>query len=172
MNAQSPSGIYAAERPLDELRTPELLVVAVLRLWAAPLREPDRRHPHWHNGLLAADVGEDGLMAFDRLMRVVLGAARQPLDVRCARCPRLGEDEARLLGTVGLLQQGRHAEAGVILDQWLPPAAVRLALPPAVGLAMALADAGLTLTGHPPATLSPAPGVVVPQADRGMRLTH
>lgn len=172
MTMQTPPQVYAAESPLDDLRTAELLVVAVLRLWAAPLREPDRTHPHWHNGFLAADVGEDGLMAFDRLMRVAIATARQPLDLRCARCPRLGEDEARLLCIVGLLQQGRHADAGSMLDQWLPPSAVRLALPAAVGLAVALGEAGLRFTGRPQTAVAPVAGSIVPRADRGMLLTH
>lgn len=172
MIRQTPVRAYAPESPLDQLRTAELLVVAVLRLWAAPLREPDRMHPHWQNGFLAADVGEDGLAAFDRLMRVVLATARHPLDLRCPHCPHLGEDEARLLDAVSLLQQRCHAEAAAIMDGWLPPSAARVAMPAAVALAVALGEAGLRLSGHPQAAVAPVVGAIVPRADRGILLTH
>ena len=38
----------------QDLRGAEALVVSVLRLWAETLREPERQHPHWQDGMTEA----------------------------------------------------------------------------------------------------------------------
>jgi hypothetical protein len=130
---------------LVELKTAENLVVMTLRLWAEPLRDPEKTHPHWQDGLTAAGLSNDAAVAFDTVMRVTIAAALRPLDVHRPTCPALGSDEARLLGMIRLIQQDRHGDAGVLLADWLSMSGVRMALAPLCILAHALDRAGLHL---------------------------
>lgn len=153
-----------------DLRTGELLVVAVVRLWAAFISEPDRTEPQWQEGLAAAEVEPEGAAAFDTLFRIVVAATRRPLDIHRAQCPMLGSDEARFLAMIHLAQQGCQAEVGAMLGDWLPPAAVRMALPPLCLFAGALyrADLAIPLRG---ATVPAAARFTTP-VDHGASLLH
>lgn len=156
----------------------ETLIVSVLRLWAEPLREPERQHPHWQDGMTAAGLSNDAAVAFDTLMRIVLAATNRPLDLHRPPCPALGTDEALLLDMLRLAQQGQHGEAGMLMNDWLSLTAVRMAMAPLCVLAAALARAGLILpapakTSHMPSR--PATGPMErprPTADRGATLLH
>ncbi|PWC37918.1 hypothetical protein [Azospirillum sp. TSO35-2] len=161
----------------QDLRTPEALVVSVLRLWTEPLRAPDEQHPRWQDGLTAAGLSNDAAVAFDTLMRIAIAATTRALDIHRPPCPALGSDEALLLDMLRLAQQGRHGEAGLLMSDWLPLAGVRMAMAPLCILATALAQAGLRLPE--PAVLHPAGpmdtdrmGMVRPTADRGATLLH
>ncbi|WP_395452806.1 hypothetical protein ACHMW5_02185 [Azospirillum melinis] len=170
----------------QDLCDAETLVVSVLRLWAEPLREPERQHPHWQDGMTAAGLSNDAAVAFDTLMRIVLAATNRPLDLHRPPCPALGTDEALLLDMLRLAQQGLHGEAGVLMNDWLSLTAVRMAMAPLCVLAAALARAGLTLPD--PAQASPMPSRPTaspidrqrdrprdrpsPTADRGATLLH
>ncbi|WP_298376100.1 hypothetical protein [Azospirillum sp.] len=163
---------------LAELKTAENLVVMTLRLWAEPLRDPEKAHPHWQDGLTAAGLSNDAAVAFDTVMRVTIAAALRPLDVHRPTCPALGSDEARLLGMIRLIQQDRHGDAGVLLADWLAMSGVRMALAPLCILAHALERAGLSLP-TPREHASDAGRVIdFPQsqrmvgADPGARLVH
>lgn len=136
---------YPANTDVAALRTAELFGMAALRLWAAPYREPELAHPDWRDGFAAAGIGCGGLGGFDTLMLVVTSAATRPLDVRCLRCAKLGQDEGLFLQLLASLQQQRADLAAAVLGQWLPPAAQRMALEPAQALADAMAEAGLLL---------------------------
>ncbi len=140
-----PTPVYAANEPLADLRTAELFVVSSLRLWVLPHRDPTGIHPDWRGGFVAAGIDDVGVPAFDGLFQIVAAAARRSLDVRCLRCARLGEDEGFLLQLLSLLQRERAVAANAILGDWLPPAAARMALLPARGFAMALADGGIAI---------------------------
>jgi hypothetical protein len=140
-----PHSVYRNDALVAELRVAEAFILTLLRLWAAPYRTPRERHPDWRQGFAAAGIGEDGSGAFDALFRIVVSAARRPLDVRCRHCTRLGTDEAWLLQLVMVVQRARRLEAAAILAEWLPPAAVRMAMMPALGFARALAGAGLVV---------------------------
>jgi hypothetical protein len=146
---------YAEDAPLDRLCTAELLLVTSLRLFAAAHCEPDAGHD-WRGGLAAAAP------AFEALFGIVAITAWRPLDVRCRHCQHLGQDEARLLQIVGLLQHGRMFAARDVLAVWLPPAAARLAILPAKALAAALACDKLFV---------PSVGTAQP-THRGSRLVH
>ena len=137
--------LYRRDMPVAELRAAEAFIVAVLRLWAAPHRAPAERHPDWRAGFRAAGIAQDGAAAFEGLFRIVASAGRRKLDFRCQRCAGLGSDEALLLQLLMLLQRARWEEAAVILADWLPPAASRMAMVPAIGLAGVLAAAGLVV---------------------------
>ena len=137
--------VYADNAPLAELGTAELLVVASVRLWALPYKEPEGTHPDWRAGFCAAGIEEEGAPAFDMLLRIVVGGTQRPLDVRCPRCAYLGKDEAWLLQLASLLQRERLGEAEAVLREWLPPAALRMALLPAKTFADALSAAFLSI---------------------------
>jgi len=164
---------------IHDLRTAEMLVVSVLRLWAEPLRAPEETHPHWQDGLTAAGLSNDAAVAFDTVMRITVSAAVRPLDIHRPHCPMLGQDEGLLLDMIRLLQQGRHGEAGVLLSDWLALAGVRMALAPLCILASALDKAGLRMpmpSGEQAATPRPAEDFMsartTARVDRGATLVH
>lgn len=175
---QSHRRVAPARERFQDLRGAETLVVSVLRLWAEPLREPDREHPHWQDGMTKAGLTNDAAVAFDTLMRIVLAATTRPLDLHRPPCPSLGTDEALLLDMLRLAQRGRHGEAGLLMNDWLSLAGVRMAMAPLCVLAAALSRAGLTLPD--PGEESRMPGGTMagrmdrprPTADRGATLLH
>jgi len=135
------ASVYAEDTTLFDRCTAELFVVTVLRLWVNGGDDPDRPD-YWQRAFRAAGA-PGGAPAFGSLMRVVAGAARQPLDVRPRTCRGLGRDEGLVLRMISLLQSDRCGEGSRLLAAWLSPAAARLAIRPAVCLATALAGAGL-----------------------------
>ncbi len=163
-----PAPVYPANLPLAALGTAELLLVATLRLFALPLRDPQGEHPDWREGLTRGGIAKRGCQGFAGLFRFVVVAPRRALDVRCLRCQSLGEDEGRLLQLVSLLQRGRPAQAMGILADWLPEAAARAALVPARDLALAFAQAQLSILHRHGEAVLPAPGHV--HADPGLAL--
>ncbi len=167
-----PPHVYAPETPLQELGTAELFLVSVARLWLARRRDPDGAGPDWRAGFRAADIGGDGAGAFVGLCRIVGVAARRRLDVRRRADPILGVDEAWFLRIVSLLQHGRAADAAAILTDWLPTAAVRLALPQATRLAAALDAAGLRVPLRHGEAGRRRPHGPAAAAARGLDLVH
>jgi hypothetical protein len=104
----------------------EMLGLATRRLWAAPHRQPGKRHPDWRDGPKAARLEEDAAEAFDVLMRLVVATGHQSLDVRCPSCPGLGGDEVAFLAMLRAAQT-HPAAADTGLVGWLPAALVRAA---------------------------------------------
>ncbi len=151
--AYVPAPAYADNAPLSGLCTAELLLVTTLRLFAAAHCDPDGGYD-WRTGLLAAGAGCCAVPAFDALFGIVAAVPRRNLDVRCRHCPALGHDEGRLLQLVSLLQHGRMFDARDVLSDWLPAAAMRLAILPAKGLAFALARTQLLVPLRDTAMLS------------------
>ena len=157
---------YAANMPLTDLRTAELLVVAAIRLWIAPQRQAVCAHPVpvWCGGFSLAGMDMADIAAFDSLLRIVATTAGRHLDLRCRHSIRLGADEVRLLCLVGLLQQNQRPAAAAMLGHWLPAAAARVALAPALCFATALRDCGLLLPsrhGLPAGSAHPDPGLAL-----------
>jgi hypothetical protein len=153
---------------LADLGTAEMLLAVTLRLFVLPWREPHGDHPDWREGLLSGDLPSWTPLAFAALLRVVVTAAHRPLDVRCLHCLKLGYDEGRLLQIVSLFQHRRCEEAEAVLESWLPPAACRLAVSPACGLAQGLQKADLVIPLRrnatmpiPPHHLSHHPGLML-----------
>jgi len=145
------------------LVTAEMLALATLRLWAAPHRRPDQTHPDWRDGPRAARLEEDAADAFDVLMRLVVATAHRSLDVRCAHCPGLGEDEVAFLQMVRAAQA--HPAAGDAgLADWLPPAAVRAARPFLAQFAAAMAARDLWLPARLPHAATGAATAIAPHA--------
>lgn len=168
------SSSHAAPRRsrVQDLCTAEALLVSVLRLWTEPLREPERSHPHWQDGLTAAGLSTDAAAAFDTMMRIVIAATTRTLDLHRPPCPTLGADESRLLDMLRLAQQGRHGDAGVLLNDWLPLAGVRMALAPLCVLAAALQRGGLRLPDPWERHRTAAMAAPMHATDRGATLLH
>ncbi|MBP2300962.1 hypothetical protein [Azospirillum picis] len=160
----------------QDLQMPEALMVSVLRLWTEPLRDPERPHPHWQDGLMDAGLSNDAAVAFDTLMRIAIAACTRPLDIHRPPCPALGADEALLLDMLRLAQGGRHGEAGLLMSGWLPLAGVRMAMAPLCILATALSRAGLPLPEPAAGSMAGSPTKAMERpratADRGASLLH
>lgn len=167
-----------ARERFQDLHAAEALVVSALRLWAEPLREPERQHPHWQDGMTAAGLSNDAAVAFDTLMRIVLAATSRPLDLHRPPCPSLGIDEALLVDMLRLTQRGRHREAGLLMNEWLPLAGVRMAMAPLCVLASALSRVGLQMpdpveeASRPHRTVAGRMDGHCPTTDRGATLLH
>jgi hypothetical protein len=136
---------YEPDMPMSELRSAELLLAGAFRLYASERIDPKRRWPDWRQGFVAAGIAADGVPAFERLFEIVTAVPLRPLSVRCIHARFLAEDEGRLLQMVGQLQQGREEEAARLLEGWIPPAAVQLAMPALRGLAFAMQGGGLSV---------------------------
>lgn len=166
-----PAPVYPQNAAVDALQTAEHFVLCTTRLWVAHYVETGRTTdaPTLADGFAAARAPA-GLAPFEAFFRILAAAARRSLDIRCMRCPCLGEDEAWLLQAVSLLQHHRPAEASAIVARWLAPAPARLALAPLAEFAGALSDAGLKVARrHPEAGLA---AHAVPCPDRGLALVQ
>ena len=167
---------YPLNAAVAQLRTSEMFVVCATRLWVARFRNP-AENTAWasrdlERGFAAAGVADEGLVGLCRFFDTVVVAAERALDIRCMKCPHLGEDEGLLLQAVSLLQQGYADGAAAMLDDWLPPAALRLALTPLGWFADALTESGLVvLRRHGEwASLDASPAMAC--SDRGVALVH
>ena len=128
-------------------------LAAGVRAWVSAFRQQAdtlaaaRQH---FDRLFNAEDGQDGRLWGDRrsgadaglslhaILRNTTLAASRPVDVRCPACPALSPDEARLIDAIAWLQRDIAEPAGTALGDWLPPAALRLSMSPARGLAHAL----------------------------------
>jgi hypothetical protein len=152
-----PLPVYATDAPIAELQPAELFAICVLRLWVLHHRDPETVTMDWRVGFAHMHIDQQGEAGFDALLSLVARSAIRTLDIRCKRCPHLGEDEGWLLQLVCLLQDDRIAEAAAILADWLPPAAVRRAMGPAQAFAAGLAARGLSIPRRPAAAMQPHP---------------
>ena len=167
-----PEPSYPTNAPIEALRTPELFVLSAARHWVAPHRDPNGSHDDWRGIFRAAGIEEHGAPSFHALFNLLGIAARTPLDVRCVRCARLGEDEAWLLQLISLLQRDRVIEAVAILEHWLPRAAARIAYAHAGSFAAAMAGAKLIVPHRPPSEAAAAPLPQQPRAHPALALVH
>lgn len=140
-----PLSVYPAGTRLCDLRTAESLLVVALRLWTAQRLEPHAGHGDWRGGFIAGGVCDIGAACFQSFLNILEAAACRPIRLGTLGCGDLTGDEARLLCAVACLQRERGPDAALLLADWLPPAAVRLATDYACGLATALGKARLTL---------------------------
>lgn len=167
-----PPSTYAVDEPLNGLVTAELLLFAATRLWVAALRAGDEAPPDWRGAFRAAAVARGGAEGLDGLLGILAIASRVRLDVRCARCPRLGADEGRLLEAVALCQAGNADGSAFVLGAWLAPAACRAVLPHLGSLADALAWRGLVVPRRGSDATGTAAARAFAGADRGLALVQ
>jgi len=131
-------------------------VVTAMRVWVSAFRQQqdalaavrhhfDRQFKEsehlWGDRRSGADAG----LSLHAILRNTTLAAGRPVDVRCPTCPGLSPDEARLLEALAWLQRDIAEPAAAALGDWLPPAALRLSMNPARGLAHSLLAAELIL---------------------------
>lgn len=165
------SAAYPANTPISNLRTAEMYVVCAARLWVAHHKGAAGAAWDLERGFAMAGVAEDGLAGLCRFFDAITAAARRSLDIRCVKCPRLGADESALLQMVAHLHHGAERGAAMLLEDWLPQSAVRIALAPLADFAAALSEAGLVvLRRHGGAGLDLSSATACP--DRGVALVH
>lgn len=169
MQLVPPAAAYEADMPMCELRTAELFLTGAFRLYASARIDPGRQWQDWRQGFVAAGIAADGVPAFERLFEIVTAVPRRPLSVRCVLSHFLSEDEGRLLQMVGLLQRRRIDDAAALLGEWIPAAALQLALPAAQDLAYAMANVGLLV---PPRHAMPIAAAKTTHGDPGLSLLH
>ncbi|MEO3430937.1 hypothetical protein AAFN88_18935 [Pelagibius sp. CAU 1746] len=124
-------------------------VVTATRLWVAAYRQDQdalaAARRHFERQFNASDAlwgdrrsGDAAGLHLHAILRNTTLAASRPVDVRCPTCPGLSPDEARLLEALAWLQRDLGEPAAAALGDWLTPAALRLSLPAARGLAQGL----------------------------------
>ena len=129
----------------EALDRAEGVVLTGMRKWVAELKrgaDPMRRLRQDMAGLGAPDAA----LSLDQFLHIVARTARRPVDMRCPRCPRLSEDEQRLLHAAALAQAGESGRAERTLRcGLLSPPGAEFALGPLEGLGELLLGIGLAL---------------------------
>lgn len=136
---------YPDDMSLSELRTPEVLLLATLRIFAESAWSQHAEDWSWSEGLAAANVPAQGIEGLARLFDVIAVAPRRRLAVACIHCRTLRPDEGLFLQLIATLQRRDVHGAKEILLNWVAPAAARAAIPYARVLADGLAQQGLLL---------------------------
>ncbi len=140
----------AVDIALAELGSPEIFIVSSLRLWALPHCDPAREYPDWERGFVQAGLGVLAASSFEALCRTIAAAAPTGLSIHRMNCGHLGEDEARVLNTLFLLQSSRLAHAYSHLSGWCRTTAARLAIGPASTLALIMQSQHMLVSYHMP----------------------
>jgi len=146
---------------IETLSLSEQFLVWSVRAWVDGYKAGTGRAGLLREGFALAGAA-DGWLLIEELMTIIASTAKRPLDVRCLACRTLGEDEVPLLAAIAGLQQEDEAPAVVMVGNWLPPSAARVALALLTRLASALHQAGMRL---------PAP-MPIRIPDRGLALVH
>jgi hypothetical protein len=112
---------------IHDLKPSERLVLWSLRYWTACKRQSKPcgdllREVYANNGMPGA------ASQLDALMDLVNATARTPPGIRCTACPLLSADERAILDAVASAAERRLKATGDILERWLPPQCVRIAL--------------------------------------------
>ena len=172
MSVVRSAAAYPANTPISGLRTSEMYVVCAARLWVAHHKGAPGAARDLDRGFAMAGVEEDGLVGLCRFFDTVAAAAGRSLDIRCVKCPHLGEDEAALLQMVAHLHHGAERGAVMLLEDWLPQSAVRIALAPLAAFTAALTDAGLVVLRRHGEAAGLALSSATACPDRGVALIH
>jgi len=119
-------------------------VIWATRIWVAAVKRRESPSPMLDQAFAAAGA-TGALPHLHGLLRTLATAADRSIDIRCPNCAHVSADEAALVRLIGAFQRGAMGEAAMLLSDWLPPAAVRLAIDQACAMAMALSEAELDL---------------------------
>lgn len=144
---------HSAETPIPgdllfkNLRFAEQFTVWALRKWVAVMRTDGKDQGALRQAFAHARIG-DAFVAFDYLMRIVAASAKRTIDVRCVGCSMVSLDETMVLGMIEARQQGDAVSTHMYLDDWVPPAAARIAFHPVGFVAEAMDRSGIRLTGN------------------------
>lgn len=110
----------------EDLPIAEQLTIWATRMWVRALQDAPALHRSLHDAFTVARVPE-GYLAFDKVMTVLSTASEEGIEIGCTCCTGITDDEHVLLGIVAEFQTGCAARAHIVLDDWLPPAAARVA---------------------------------------------
>lgn len=135
-------GATAGATDWRDLTASERHLVSGLRLWVNAFKSDDDPLKRLRT-LFGRPSAADPALSLHTILRNTTFSARRPIDVRCRNCPGLSPDEARLLDCIAWLQREMPEPASAALAAWLPPAALRLSMDAARGLA-----SGLLLEGQ------------------------
>lgn len=164
--------VYAPNALVADLRTAEMYVVCAVRLWLANHRGVAGAARDLERGFDMAGVADEGMSGLCRFFDAVAVTASRSLDIRCVRCAHLGADEAVMLQAVSLLQQGFRHSVAMLFADWLPAAALRVALPALADFAAVLAGAGLIVPRRHGAAMGTGVSATMGCSDRGVALVH
>ena len=139
--------IPPGERRLKDLRFAEQFTIWALRKWVAVMRSAEKDATVLRQAFVQAMIG-DAFFAFDQLMRIVAVSAKRTIDVRCVGCHAVSLDETMALAMIEARQQGDAVSTHMYLDDWIPPAAVRIAFDPVTFIAEAMDRGGMRLSGN------------------------
>lgn len=159
IEATSNHACPAEPRGVNALTVGERFLVWSLRQWVDGWRNGVADSRALREGFATACV-QDGMAPFDATMRAVVAGTMRPLDVRCLCCRFVSGDESLFLNVVAAGQRDRDDLMAAAFEEFLAPAAVRLATAGAMRLGTALTSAGLLLP------LTAVPGVVRAAATR------
>ncbi|HKU99684.1 MAG TPA: hypothetical protein VJR58_30600 [Vineibacter sp.] len=156
-------------RSVETLAVAERFLVWCLRQWVEGWRIGLPDSLVLRDGFTVAYV-PDGVAPFDAMMRAVVAGTQRQLDVRCLRCRFVSDDESMFLNLLAAGQRDRDDLLTAAFDEFLAPAAVRLASAAALELGAAMTAAGMLL----PMTAIPgaARAASVHAANTGLRLVQ
>ena len=129
------------------LRFAEQFTVWALRKWVASMRSGTKSLDELNRAFLEARMGDE-FAPFDHLMRLVAASAKRTIDVRCVGCRLVSPDEAMALAMFEAQQRGEAVSAHMYLDDWVPPAAARIAFHSVGYVAEAMDRGGIRLAGN------------------------
>lgn len=121
-----PAATNAGGVSFDDLPIGEQLTIWAVRIWARALQDAPTLHRNLHDAFKVAGIPE-GYLAFDKVMTILSTTSDQGIAIGCTCCGGITDDEQVLLGLVAEFQGGSAATAHVVLADWLPTAAIRVA---------------------------------------------
>jgi hypothetical protein len=127
----------APTEAVAELEPGEAVLLRGIRLWVDRFKKRECGLWELNRHFTAHGLGQATPSLHAILFNSSVATLRS-LDVRCARCPSLSPDEARMLHAVASLQAEDAEAASATLSSWLPPAAVRMTIEAVRGLADSL----------------------------------
>lgn len=122
----------------------EYVMLTTVRLWVAHHNEVACASK-WDEGLQIAGLSAATITEFNRFAVMLATASWSRLEFHSPGCECIGNDEGLFLEVVALLQFKQFEAATEILEHWLPPAAVRIAVTSAAAIANGLLAGGLLL---------------------------
>ena len=141
-------GEAGGDLAVRDMATADHFLLVAIRGWVSAARAGRRPAAVLRKPFELARI-PTALAHFDAPMAAAAASAARPLEVRCLRCPRLGEGERAILSTVALAQAGKPDLAARRLAGWLRPEAARDALPRVESLARWMEAAGLPVPLRP-----------------------
>ncbi|MBL8643328.1 MAG: hypothetical protein JNK21_05295 [Rhodospirillaceae bacterium] len=142
------SATALAQRTINTLSTAEQFLISALRLWFRAHGEDGACccRSLLRNGFQAAGLLATEFEAFDRALTLIHAGHVGGVWIEPLHEPVISHGELRYLRILTCCQHDQVAQARRALAVWLPPAAVRIALPHLQHFAQACAHVNLTLT--------------------------